>query len=76
MSPLGPSLCTGHLSTYDGPYPTCCDGVIGTADDVVIHGKDDKEHDKHLHKFMRVAHEHGPVFNRDMCAVKQNSVVF
>ena len=31
-----------------------CDGVIGIADDVVVHGKDDKEHDKCLHKFMRV----------------------
>ena len=31
---------------------THCDGVIGIADDVVVHGRDDKEHDKHLHKFM------------------------
>ena len=29
-----------------------CDGVIGIADDVVVHRKDDKEHDKCLHKFM------------------------
>ena len=31
---------------------TCCNGMIGIADDVVVHVKDDKEHDKHLHKFM------------------------
>ena len=54
---------------------TCCDGVIGIADDVVVHGKDDKEHDKHLHKFLRVTHEHGIVFNNDKCAVKQTSMV-
>ena len=55
---------------------TCCDGVIGTADDIVIHWKDDKEHGKHLHQFMTVAHEHGLVFNKDKCAVKQTSIVF
>ena len=51
---------------------TCCDGVIGIADDVVVHGMDKKEHDKHLCKFMRVAH----VFNKDKCAAKQTSIVF
>ena len=45
-------------------------------DDLVVHGKDDKEHDKHLHKFMRVTCEHGLVINKDKCAVKQTSVVF
>ena len=55
---------------------THCDGVIGIIDDVVVHGKDDKEHDKHLYKFMRVACEHGLVFNKDKCAVKQTSVAF
>ena len=53
-----------------------CDGVIGIADDVVVHGKDDKEHGKHFHKFMRVTCEHGLVFNKDKCAVKQTSIVF
>ena len=55
---------------------TCCDGVTGIADDVVVHGKDDKEHDKHVHKFVRFTCEHGLVFNKDKCAVKQTSVVF
>ena len=55
---------------------THCDGVSSIADDVVVHGKDDKEHDKCLHKFMKVAHEHGLVFNKDKCAVKQTCVVF
>ena len=55
---------------------TQCDGVIGIAGDVVVCGRDDKEHDKHLHKFMSVDHEHGLVFNKDKCAVKQTSIVF
>ena len=32
-----------------------CEGVIGIADDISIHGKDDAEHDRRLHKFMKVA---------------------
>ena len=55
---------------------TCYDGVIGIADNVVVHGKDDKEHDKCFHKFMRVTHEHGLVFKKDKCAVKQTFIVF
>ena len=55
---------------------THCDEVIGIADDVVVHGRDDKEHDKHLHKFMRVVCEYGLIFNKDNCAVKQASIVF
>ena len=50
--------------------------MVGIADDVVVHGKDDKEHDKHLHKFLRVTCEHGFVFNKDKCAVKQTPIVF
>ena len=55
---------------------THCDEVIGITDDVVVHGKDDKEHDKCLHKFMRVTCEHGLVFKKDRFAVTLTSVVF
>ena len=34
---------------------THCEGVIGITDDIVVHGKDDAEHDRRLHKLMRVA---------------------
>ena len=55
---------------------THCDGVIGTTDNAVVHGKDDKEHDKCLQKLMRVTSKHGLVFNKDKYAVKQISIVF
>ena len=55
---------------------TCCDWGIGIADNVGVYGKDDREHDKVLNKFMTVACEQGIVFNKDMCAVKQTSMVF
>ena len=53
-----------------------CEGVIGIADDIIIHGKDDTEHDRRLHKFMKVAREHGLVLNNKKCEVKSNSVKF
>ena len=50
----------------------CCDGVIGIADDVVIHGKDDEDHDRNLHNFMRTACKHGLVPNGEKCEVKKD----
>ena len=74
--PLGLACAQNSFQWMMDQILTYCDGVIGIADNVVVHGKDDKEHDKHLHKFMRVTHEHGLVFNKDKCAVKQTSIVF
>ena len=54
----------------------CCEGVIGITDDIIIHGKDDTEHDRRLHKFMKVTREHGLVLNKKKCEVKSNSVKF
>ena len=53
-----------------------CEGVIGIADDIIIHGKDDAEHNRRLHKFMKVSREHGLVLNKKKCKVKSNSVKF
>ena len=53
-----------------------CEGVIGIADDFVVHGKDDEEHDRRLHNLMRVTREHGLVFNREKCDVKTISLTF
>ena len=53
-----------------------CEGVIVIADDVVVHGKDDAEHNRHLHNLMQVACEHGLIFNWEKCDVKATSVTF
>ena len=53
----------------------CCEGVIGIADDIIIHGKDE-DHDRNLHNFMHTACEHGLVFNGEKCEVKKDSVTF
>ena len=55
-----------------------CEGIIGITDDIIIHGKgkDDADHDRRLHKFMKVAREHGLVLNKKKCEVKSNSLKF
>ena len=40
-----------------------CEEIIGIADNVVIHDKDDAEHDRCLYYFKKVTQEHGLVFN-------------
>ena len=49
------------------------EGIIGIADDIIIHGKDNVEDDRRLHKFMKVAAEHGLALSKK-CKVKSNSV--
>ena len=52
LPPLGLACAQDIFQWMMDQILTCCNGVIGIADDVVVHGKDDKEHDKCLHKFM------------------------
>ena len=68
--PWGLTCAQDNFQQMMNQIITCCNGVISITDNVVVHWKDDKEHDKHLHKFMRVTHEHGLVFNKDRFAVK------
>ena len=53
-----------------------CDGVIRSTDDIIIYGKGNAEHDRRLHKFMKVTREHGLVLNNKKCDVKSNSFKF
>ena len=55
--------------------PDHCGGVIGIADDNVIHGKDN-EPDIYLSKLRKVSHEHSLVFIGGKYAVKQPFVSF
>ena len=53
-----------------------CRGVNRIRDDIIIHCKDDTEHDRRLHKFMKVTREHRLVLNNKKCEVKSNSIKF
>ena len=54
-----------------------CEGVIGITDDVIIHGKDDEDHDRNLHNFMHVQPVNMDSSSTDeKCEVKKDSVTF
>ena len=53
-----------------------CPGTIGITDDVIIHGKDDKDHDRNLHHLMKVAQKCGLVFNSAKCFIKTLQIRF
>lgn len=51
-------------------------GVASIADDIVVYGKDEEEHDRNLTALMERAAEAGMVFNSDKCIIKQNNISF
>ena len=53
-----------------------CPGVVGIADDMVVYGQSEKEHDRNLHKLMKVAKKSGLVFNSRKCEIKQPEIRF
>ena len=50
--------------------------VNGIRNDIIIHCKDDTEHDRRLHKFMKVTREHRLLLNKKNCEVKSKSIKF
>ena len=53
-----------------------CPGTIGITDNVIIHGKDDKDHDRNLHHLMKFAQKCGLVFNAAKCFTKTLQIKF
>jgi len=53
-----------------------CPGACGIADDVVVYGATEQEHDENLINFMNVAREHGLKLNSSKCEVKKRQVTF
>ena len=45
-------------------------GVCGIADDIVINGENENDHDQNFAKFMKDANEHGLTKNSKKCHVK------
>ncbi|GFS26773.1 transposon Ty3-I Gag-Pol polyprotein [Elysia marginata] len=57
--------------TFEG-----CSGVIGIADDIVVSGKTEKEHDENLRKMIQRCEETGLKLNPDKCKIKQEQIKF
>ena len=53
-----------------------CTGVSGIADDFVVYGATEFEHDRNLLQFMDVAKQHGLTLNSAKCDIKYNKVPF
>ncbi len=53
-----------------------CPGTIGIADDVVVFGENDAQHDENIHRLMETARDNGLVFNGDKCIIKAKSIPF
>ena len=51
-----------------------CTGVCGIADDFVVYGAREVEHDRNLLQFMDVAKQHGLALNSAKCDIKCNKV--
>lgn len=47
-----------------------CQGTIGIADDVTVYGKNDREHDIHLHETMERTRKAGIKLNDEKCVIK------
>ena len=51
-------------------------GVTGIADDMVVYGRDDREHDENFNRFLKATRKNGVVLNKDKLQFKQRSVSF
>ena len=61
--------------TIDETYRNC-DGAIGIADDITVYGKNDKEHDLHLHETMERTRKAGIKLNDEKCVIKTKECNF
>jgi len=53
-----------------------CEGTIGIADDIVIFGKSEQDHDHHLHGMLARCRNTGLKLNPDKCKIKQTKIKF
>ena len=54
----------------------CCTGTVSIADDVIVHGRTEQEHDDNLRNLMETSRKHGLVFNSSKCTVRAPQITF
>ena len=52
------------------------ESAVGIANYITVHGRDDAEHDQHLHRFIHIIHAYGLVLKPENSMVKVTSVTF
>ena len=50
--------------------------MVGIADDIVVCGKTNEEHDQHMHEMMTRCPDTGLKLNPDKCKIKQHKVLW
>ena len=53
-----------------------CRGTLSIADDIIVYGIDERDHDRNLHNLMMNARRNGLVFNPQKCVIKTTEVGF
>ena len=53
-----------------------CPGSVGIADDITVHGRDEPDHDAHLHHVMERTRKAGIRLNREKCVIKTTECKF
>lgn len=53
-----------------------CNGMVCHADDILVHGKDQIEHDTRLHQVLRRFREEGLTLNKDKCEFANSKIMF
>ena len=53
-----------------------CEGAIGIVDDITVYGKNDKEHDFHLHETIERTRKAGIKLNDEKCVIKTKECNF
>ena len=52
------------------------EGVVSIANDIIVHGVTEEQHDKNMRSLMDRAHVNGLVFNPEKCSLKADLVMF
>lgn len=53
-----------------------CNGMVCHTDDILVHGKDQIEHDTRLHQVLRRFREEGLTLNKDKCEFANSKIMF
>ena len=51
-----------------------CDGTTCIADDISVCGKNDTDHNQHLHKFMNLSNDYGFILDSEKWCCKGNII--
>lgn len=73
---FGISCAPEHFQKIMERMLLSCEGVVNFIDDIVVFGRDDKEHDTRLQKVLTVLKNNNVLLNNNKCVFKTKSINF